>query len=709
MVCATFVRRILSGVCLLLGAGAAEAQTLTIVAGNGQLVLQNIISPPLTVSIRDASGKPIPNVPAAQVKWTVTNGPGNVVLQPGAVSDANGQLSANFVAAQPPTLASYAQSTVTATYSGSSVQFIETSVGTTSNVPDVQAYATPQPSGANLTGAAGQQGSVAIHVQFLVTLGPQSGQGIGNVALTLTMDNPSDPSTIACVGGTAYSNATGVATCTLVYGGKIGAGSFTLSAGGLQNFNYHYQVVAGAPAVINIISGNNQKGSPGKPVPSPLVAQLTDIGGNPLAGIPMTFSALVPGTVTFSHFNAATDTTGRISATATLGNVAGTVQAKLSTADGSVSTIFTLTVNIVVAGMTKLAGDGQSVLVNTQFPNSLIVEVIDVNNQPVAGVSVTFAVSSGSATVGASTVNTGSNGQAGTTVTAGPDAGPITVTASTVAGTNTYSQIFNLTSTPPGPVCDPENTFFNGASFAANFISPGGVAVIYCKGLAPGIEGVVTSNSYGFGPLPTQVQNVTVRFDGVLAPIYYLANINGKESVAVQVPFETKPGSAVPVVITVNGEQNVSPLTAQVWTGATGFFETVMSDGNSRAILVRSDGSLVDLEHKANQGETLTAFVTGMIPPTDSSGNSVIKTNEFAPPGSDVTITTPIIIGVGSEGVAPPSAIYAHNLIGVWQVQFTVPSDAPSGNDIFLNLGIPDPNNNGKLIVNQRGSKIPIK
>src|SRR5215471_17247218 len=102
MVCATFVRRILIGVCLLLGAGAAEAQTLTIVAGNGQLVLQNIVSAPLTVLIRDASGKPIPNVPAAQVKWTVTNGPGNVVLQPGTVSDANGQLSANFVGAQPP-------------------------------------------------------------------------------------------------------------------------------------------------------------------------------------------------------------------------------------------------------------------------------------------------------------------------------------------------------------------------------------------------------------------------------------------------------------------------------------------------------------------------------------------------------------------------------------------------------------------------------
>ena len=85
-----------------------------------------------------------------------------------------------------------------------------------------------------------------------------------------------------------------------------------------------------------------------------------------------------------------------------------------------------------------------------------------------------------------------------------------------------------------------------------------------------------------------------------------------------------------------------------------------------------------------------------------------ISTNEFAPPGDDVTITTPIVMGVGHEGTPqPPTARYAHDLIGVWEVTFVVPGDASSG-DNPLNIGIPDPTNNNKLILNKRGSIIPI-
>ena len=88
-------------------------------------------------------------------------------------------------------------------------------------------------------------------------------------------------------------------------------------------------------------------------------------------------------------------------------------------------------------------------------------------------------------------------------------------------------------------------------------------------------------------------------------------------------------------------------------------------------------------------------------------GNSVIKTNEFAPPGTAVTITTPVVVGVGHVGIAPPAtAKYAPDLIGVWEVTFVVPN-ASSG-DNPLNIGIPDPTNNNKLILNKRGSIIPI-
>jgi len=717
---ATFVRRILISIFALGLAAITQAQTITKVAGDGQLVIQSILgSNPMVVLVRDASGNPLPN---AQVKWAVTPVGQGGVVQSTTTTNAQGQASNTFVAAVPNPQQSYVTSTVTASYNNQSVQFGEVSVGETGNTPNVQAYPSPLPSdpgGQNLSGPAGQQGTQAITVKFLVIQGPESGQGIGNVAITVTMDNPQDASTITCAGGTAYSNASGVATCNLVYGGKIGAGSFSLSAGGLTTYDYSYHVVAGPPATILLLSGNNSTGIPGQLFT--LTAELTDIGGNPLSGIPMTWAAVVPGTVTIAKSTGTTDTTGRVSTTITLGNTAGAVQVQLATADGKVTALFNLTVNVVVAGMNLVSGSGQSALENQPFTSPLIVQVNDVHNNPVTGVPVTFAVTSGSATLSATNVNTDSNGQASVTATAGAAAGPVVITASTVAGANTYSQTFNLTVTPPGPVCDTtlsdNATFFNGASYAPNFMAPGGIALIYCQGIANSLQGVATSNNLGFGPLPTQVQGVTVQFNppnGPFAPIFYLANQNNKQWIAVQVPFGvlgTSPsGTLVPVVITANGEPNVNPLSAPINAGAPGFLEYVMSDGKSRAILLHADGSVVDVDSPqdmAQPGETLTAFVTGLIPPTDSTGNSVIKTNEFAPPGTPVTITTPVVVGVGHVGIAPPiTATYAPNLIGVWEVTFVVPN-ASSG-DKSLDIGIPDPTNNNKLILNKRGSIIPI-
>lgn len=716
MTCVTLVRRIVL-LAVVLGLAVAQGQTtISKVSGDGQLIIQAILgSTPMAVQVRDANGNP---VPGAQVTWVVSPAGQGGVVAGTTTSDSKGKATNQFVATVPSPSQSYVTSIVTATCNtcnGQSVKFTEISVGQTNNTPNVQAYVNPEPASSILSGPAGSNGSQSITVQFLVTQGPQSPGGVGGAAVTTTLiGTPS--STAHCSGEPVYSTASGFATCTPVYGGKIGAGSFQLSAAGLTSFTYNYKVIAGAPNTIVPVAGNNATGVPGQLFT--LTALLSDIGGNALANVPMTWSAVVPGTVTIATPNSSTDNTGRVSTTVTLGNTSGPVQVQLATADGKVTTLFTLTVNVTVAGMKITSGNGQSVLINTPFPVPLAVQVNDASNppKPVAGAPVTFALSSGSAILSGTTVNTDATGQASITVTAGATAGPVVVTATTPAGNNTLSQLFNLTVTPPGPVCDTDlsknDTFFNGASYAPNFISPGGIALIYCQGIADGIQGVVTSNNFGFGPLPTQVQNVTVQFgdSAAFAPIYYLANQNGQEWIAVQVPFEITPGNGVPVVVTVNGNQNVNPLTANVLVGAPGILETTMSDGKNRAILIRADGSLVDLEHKAQPGDTLTAFVTGMIPPTDSSGNSVIKTNEFAPPGGDVTITTRIIVGVGSEGThQPPTAKYAHDLIGVWEVTFTVPDDAPSGNDNQLNVAIADPNNAGKLILNKRPSHIPIQ
>ena len=697
-------RWILIGICLL-AAVAARAQSVSIVSGNGQLVLAANPSKSMVVLVRDAGGKPLPS---AQLNWKATGTAGSIgtLSLASTTTDSTGQSSNTLFTPIPTAGTPFVQTTVTATLgtSATNVQFTITTVANPSNIPQVQVSLTSPTLGElPISGPAGQQGSTPVTVFVKAISG--SGQGVPNVAISVAPDIPGNPATIACSSATVSTNSSGVATCNPVFGGKIGTGTFTVSVGSYVSFpGLGYKVVAGAPASFTITGGNNQSGTPGQTLPLPLVAQLTDLGGNPLGGVQVVFEPVVPGTATFTNLRTTTDNNGKVSAQVILGNVAGAVQIRVRTADSKVATIFNLTDNVVIGTFVKVSGDQQTALTGAQFHDPLIVQANDANGNPVLGAPVTFAVTGGSAILGTPNASTGANGQASTTVTAGAVTGQIVITASTTSSTGTFTQTFNLSAHPPGPACDPANTFWNGASYAPNFISPGGVALLTCQGLAPGINGSVIPDTFGFGPLPIQVANVTVQFNGVYAPIYHVSNINGQEMVAVQVPFETAPGDAVPVVVTVNGVANFTPLTAKVMPGAPGIFAYVpQGQATSIAVMVRPDGSFVSPTNPAVKGETTRAYVTGLIPP-----DGTLLTNMYAPPppAADITITTPVIVGVNHHGThGKPTVIYAHNLIGVWEVQFVVPTDAPSGPSVPFDLAIPVNGSNVFAV----GSHMPIK
>jgi uncharacterized protein (TIGR03437 family) len=308
----------------------------------------------------------------------------------------------------------------------------------------------------------------------------------------------------------------------------------------------------------------------------------------------------------------------------------------------------------------------------------------------VVGAPVKFQITSGIATLGTTSAVTDANGQARTTVTAGAIPGPVVITATS----GTFSQTFNLVVRPVGPTCDPNNSFVNGASFQ-NVISPGAIATIYCEGLAPGIQNSVFPPP--FGPLPTQLAGVTVKFGEVFAPIYNVSHIGSDESVTVQVPFELAPGF-VPVTIDVSG--GATTVNAHISSVGPGIFETLVPDGIRRAVLVRPDGSFVSPTNPAHKGERIRAYVTGLIAPAGEIG-----TNEFSPLDHDVEITTPVVVGVNNAGVHVERVIYARNLIGVWQVEFDVPDNTASGINAPFAVAVPV----GKSLVYSQGSKISIQ
>ncbi|MBZ5592731.1 MAG: hypothetical protein LAP39_10880 [Acidobacteriia bacterium] len=683
--CSKLIARFVIG---LLLAGTALCQSISIVSGDGQL-LQPLVSgdfvQPLVVLVRDAAGNPLPN---ATVTWAVVTLQGGGLAFITTKTDSTGQTSNSLAAPALPLNYSFFQTSINAVYSSKSVTFTETVVGQIGGGAEVAAELKTPPLGTNFVGSAGQHSSTIIQVLLVATVGAQTGTPVGHVLVKVGPADKAYTSTLTCVeGASIFTDIHGLATCTPVFGGQIGTGVALVQIGNFQ-FQFNYQVTAGPPAVIAIIGGNNQSGQPGQPLPLPLVAQLTDVAGNWLTGVKLNFRAVVAGTVAFSNVSDVTDVHGEVSAIATPGNTTGPVAVSVETPDGKVFVAFTINVAANVGQILK-SGDQQTGFIGQTFTDPLVITVNDPHGNPIQGAQVAFAVTQGSATVGSATAVTNGLGQASTTVTAGNTPGPIVVTATVGKTVATFS----LTSRPPGPSCTAGQTFYNGAGFQANYISPGVVATIYCVGLAQGIQGSVMPNL--FGPLPTQVAGVSLTFATAAdpgaasltpnAPIFNVSNYNGSESVTVQVPLEALVGQSVPVTITAGAVGTL--VNATILPASPGVFDTGAAgpDGLRAAVVLRPDGSVVSPSNPIARGEVGRAFITGLIPPAG------LTTNAQLPIDSDIVITTPVIVGINNAGVKVNSVKYAANLVGVWEVQFTVPSTAPTGSNIAFVVAIPVP------------------
>jgi uncharacterized protein (TIGR03437 family) len=138
------------------------------------------------------------------------------------------------------------------------------------------------------------------------------------------------------------------------------------------------------------------------------------------------------------------------------------------------------------------------------------------------------------------------------------------------------------------------------------------------------------------------------------------------------------------VVVTVGGGSTTVPAVT-VLPISPGIFQTTMSDGVLRAVLVRPDGSYVSLQNPARIGEVIRMYATGLgqtSPPivtnqtvpliTDASGN---LTPEAMP------VIAQVVVGVDNAGVQVVSAQYAYGMVGVYEVQFVLQS-ADTGNSI---------------------------
>ncbi len=667
-------------------AGGGNTPTLSILEGQGQILGTNTntqlgptFGSPLEVQVTDANGNPLPKI---AVTFTVPAAYGSVLANGGGGptvtvnTDANGTAEVNFETTSLPTNTNngFDQTTVTATTPiTNSVVFYVTTVP---ELLGANVYLVSPDPGQSFTGAAGTTLSTGISVQVLSS----SNVPIPNVSLILNDvgdPNPSTSPTATCSGGgVALTNANGVGNCDIAFGPHTGTGSFTYSVGYTKTsqFSFPFTVTAGTAAVVQITQGNNQVGTPGQTLPIDLAVAVTDVGGNPVVQAPVTWQVLTAGAVTLINTSATTNANGDAYAQAILGNIGGVAQVKVTV--GGVSAVFNLTVNIPSAGIQKLSGDQQSIALDTAFPVPLTVAVVNASGQGVQGAQVNFQVTSGAAILSASSVVTGSNGQASTTVTAGGTPGTITVSATSA----NFSVTFTLTALYPGPQ---KITIVNGASFnKGTGISPGGIATISGMGFLTNVTGLVTANNI-VGPLPLTLGGVTVTFGtaNTPAPIYYVQSVDGIDQVTVQVPFEVPPGSAVPLTVSVtNGGSTTVMVPVKAY--APGVFTSVYG-GKSYAVAVRPDGSYVSPTNPAQLGENISLYVTGLgeVTPATATGDAGV-------PGQ--AVPAKLIVGLNKSSVPVISADYAPGLVGVYVVTVQVPAKTKTGSYQPVGLRVVD-------------------
>ncbi len=418
----------------------ATAGAATQIAANSSVsqsaTVGTAVSAPPSVIVRDANNNPKSGV---AVTFTVTSGGGSTSPVSGSTvtTDVNGVATLTSWTLGTTAGANQVEATVTG-LTGSPVTFDAT--GTAGAATQIAANS-------SVTQSATAGTTVSAPPSVLVRDANNNPKSGVNVTFTVTSGGGS---TSPVSGSTVTTDVNGVATLTSwTLGTTVGANQVQATVTGLTGSPVTFDATGtvGAPTQISINAGNGQSATVGTAVTTPPSALVQDANNNPVSGVSVTF-AVSGGGGSVLGGSATTDASGIATVTSwTLGTTAG-ANSLSATSTGLTGSPLSFTATGTAGAPTQIAvssGDGQSATVGTSVTPTVIVR--DVHNNPVAGVSVTFANLTGGGSVsggGAATTNAG--GLASVTWTLGNTAGANSLEASS-AGLTGSPVAFSATGT----------------------------------------------------------------------------------------------------------------------------------------------------------------------------------------------------------------------------------------------------------------------
>lgn len=201
----------------------------------------------------------------------------------------------------------------------------------------------------------------------------------------------------------------------------------------------------------------------------------------------------------------------------------------------------------------------------------------------------------------------------------------------------------------------PQGAVVNGASFAAQALSPGALFSIFGNALS---QQVATAKAV---PLPDNLGSTQVFVNGEAAPLLYVS----ANQINAQVPLDVPTSQPVSLRVT-NGATQSNTVALNVRPAAPGIF---VYDQN-RAIVQNQDYSLNSGDNPAHIGDTAVAYLTGG-GPVNAAGP--VFTGGPAPAGISPS-TLQYSIYVGGQPVTSYYLGLTPGFVGLYQANFKVPN-----------------------------------
>ncbi len=280
------------------------------------------------------------------------------------------------------------------------------------------------------------------------------GNGVPNVTVTFAVTGGGGTLTPS----TVVTDVSGVATLTRwTLGATAGTNTVVATSTGLGSVTFTATGAAGAATTLIAIAGDAQTAPAGRAVAIAPTVVARDAQGNPVGGVTVNFTVLAGGGTVIGG-RQVTDASGTAQVGGWFLGTTPAINTLAASAAGLPAVNFTATSTAgAPAFVTVAAGDNQAAVVGTALGTPPRVRVTDASGNPVAGVTVAFAVTGGGGAITGATPVTDAQGQAAVGSWTLGNAGPNTLSATvTGVGSVTFSAsvatTIAVTAAPAGPL-----------------------------------------------------------------------------------------------------------------------------------------------------------------------------------------------------------------------------------------------------------------